>query len=103
MVLAPASRCMAAAPNLDPRNAAGVGINSGNLGLSLKDIGGETPVEPLEEKKEPARMGQKPQAGSKAAGLAIFQDDNLGYRPAGILRRPHPRPRCYNLFAFTKL
>jgi len=69
---------MAAQPNLDPRNAAGVGLNSNNIGQSLRDIKGETPVEEPPA-KDPAKMGKKPKTGSKAAGLAIFQDDNLGY------------------------
>jgi hypothetical protein len=68
---------MAAQPNLDPRNAAGVGLNSNNIGQSLRDIKGETPVEEPPA-KDPAKMGKKPKSGSKAAGLAIFQDDNLG-------------------------
>jgi hypothetical protein len=51
-----AEPAQAATPSLDARNTAGVGLNTGGQEVA----------------------NRKPTAGSKAASLNIFQDDNLG-------------------------
>jgi len=73
----------AAAPNLDPRNAAGVGLSKdaanaakGPFQDAKGPFEGAGPGDSADGRGMPK---QKPKAGSAAANLQIFQDDILGY------------------------